>query len=99
VESRDLLTYWFSMTLNELRSALQAILDAEQAADVDWLKVEDLCRRTLRVLSRGPVPDYIDDFVYVFLDDAALRKEDKDYAQVQHERLRNWLEGSEIISR
>ena len=86
------------MTLNELRSALQAILEAEQAADVDWQRVEKVCRRTLDNLNRQP-PDYTDDFLYVFLEDAKLRQEDKDYADVQHQRLRNWLEGSEIISR
>ena len=39
------------------------------------------------------------DFVYVVLDDAELRHADHEYAKVQHERLRNWLEGSEIIAR
>jgi hypothetical protein len=87
------------MTSNELRSALQAILVAEEAADVDWRKVDTLCRQTRRRLQRQPVPDYTDDFVYVFLDDAELRQQDEEYAQVQRERLRNWLEGSEIISR
>ena len=87
------------MTLNELSSALQAILEAEQAADVDWLGVEKLCRRTRDQLNRQPAPDYTDDFVYVFLEDPKLRQEDKDYANIQHQRLRNWLEGSEIISR
>jgi hypothetical protein len=87
------------MTLNELRSALQAILEAEQATDVDWPRVEQLCRHTLGRLKQHPAPDYTDDFVYVFLEDCELRQEDADYAQVQHERLRNWLEGSEIISR
>ena len=87
------------MTLNELRSALRIILEAEQAPDVDWPKVEDLCRRTLGALKRQPAPDYTDDFVYVFLDDPKLRQADNEYAQVQRERLRNWLEGSEIISR
>lgn len=87
------------MTLKELRSALQAILEAEQAANVDWHKIERLCRRTLGHLNREPAPDYTDDFVRVFLEDPKLRQEDGDYAQVQRERLRNWLEGSEIISR
>ena len=87
------------MTLNELRSALQAILEAEQAADVDWAKVDVLCRQTRGRLQRQPAPDYTDDFVFVFLDDADLRREDEEYAQVQRERLRNWLEGSAIISR
>ena len=87
------------MTLNELRSAMEAILDAEQAADVDWPKVQNLCRQTLDHLNRLPPPDYTDDFVYVFLNDPKLRQEDAEYGQVQHERLRNWLEGSEIISR
>ena len=44
------------MTLNELRSALQAILDAEQAADVDWPKVEYLCTRTLGQLKGNQRP-------------------------------------------
>ena len=87
------------MTLDDLRSALRAILEAERATDVDWPKVEALCRRTRDRLQRQPAPDYTDDFVYVFLDDAELRREDEDYAQVQRERLRNWLDGSEIISR
>ena len=87
------------MTLNELRSALQAILEAEQAADVDWPGVEKLCRRTLDHLNRQPAPDYTDDFVHVFLEDSKLRQEDMDYAHLQRQRLRNWLKGSEIISR
>jgi hypothetical protein len=88
------------MTLNELRSALQAILDSEQSADVDWSKVGSLCRETRGRLQQPPgAPDYTDDFVYVFLDDADLRQEDEEYAQMQRERLRNWLEGSEILSR
>jgi hypothetical protein len=87
------------MTLNELRSALQAILDAEQATDVDWPKVEKLCMRTLGHLKGKPAPDYTDDFVYVFLEDPKFRQDDKEYAKVQRKRLRNWLEGSEIISR
>lgn len=87
------------MTLNDLRSALEAILEAEQAANIDWPKVGALCRQTRSDLGRQPAPDYTDDFVYVFLDDAELRQEDEEYAQVQRERLRNWLEGSEIISR
>jgi hypothetical protein len=87
------------MTLDELRSALVTILEAEQAADVDWRKVEGLCSRTLERLNQQPAPDYTDDFVYVFLEDARLRQEDMEYTQVQHERLRNWLEGSKIISR
>jgi len=87
------------MTLNELRSALTLILDAEQAPDVDWDNVDALCRRTRDRLGRQPAPDYTDDFVQVFLDDARLRQDDADYARVQHERLSNWLEGSEIIAR
>lgn len=87
------------MTLSELRVALQAILEAEQAPEVDWSKVESLCRRTLARLNAEGAPDYTDDFVYVFLDDPKLRQADAEYAHVQHERLRNWLEGSEVISR
>jgi hypothetical protein len=99
MESEHWPAYWKPMTLNELRSALEAILKAEQAADVDWPRVQGLCRRTLGRLNRQSAPDYIDDFVYVFLADPELRQEDGEYAQVQRERLRNWLEGSEIISR
>jgi hypothetical protein len=87
------------MTLNELRSSLQAILEAEQQADVDWPRAELLCRRLRDRLLRETPPDYTDDFVHVFLDDAQLRREDRQYAQVQHERLRNWLAGSAIIAR
>ena len=87
------------MTLNELRSAMEAILDAEQAADVDWDTSEKLCRATKARLRSQPAPDYTDDLVHVFLDDANLRRDDADYARIQHERLRNWLEGSEIIAR
>lgn len=98
VESGNQPLYCCWMTLIELRSALQAILDAEQSANVDWSEVELLCRRIRGQLKRQP-PDYTDEFVHVFLDDAKLRQEDEEYAQVQHERLKNWLEGSEIISR
>ena len=87
------------MTLNELRAALHGVLEAEQAPEVDWPKVESLCRRTLARLKAEGAPDYTDDFVYVFLDDAKLRQADAEYALVQHERLKNWLEGSEVISR
>jgi hypothetical protein len=87
------------MTLKELQSALRAILEAERADGVDWVEVQALCRRTRDRLQQESPPDYTDEFVYVFLDDAHLRQEDKEYAQVQRERLSNWLEGSEIISR
>ena len=87
------------MTLPELRAALQRILDAEQSADVDWSEVEKRCRRTLALLKSQPAPDYTDDIVFVFLDDAGLRRDDRGYARVQHERLQNWLDGSDIISR
>jgi hypothetical protein len=86
------------MTLKELRSELQGILVAEQRPDVDWRKIDSQCRRTHARLKQS-VPDYTDDFVHVFLEDAELRQADEEYAHVQHERLRNWLEGSEIISR
>ena len=46
------------MTLSELRVALQAILEAEQAPEVDWSKVESLCRRTLARLNAEGAPDY-----------------------------------------
>ena len=87
------------MTLNELRSTLHAILEAEEGPHVDWLRVQRLCNRALGALKRQPAPDYTDDFVYVYLEDPQLRQDDRDYARVQRERLRNWLEGSEIISR
>jgi hypothetical protein len=88
-----------AMTLNELRAALERILEAEQSPGVDWPEVEKRCKRTLTLLNSQPAPDYTDDIVYVFLDDAMLRRDDADYARIQHERLRNWLDGSEIISR
>jgi len=87
------------MTLNELRSTLQAILDAEQSAGVDWKKVEARCQQIRCELQREGAPDYTDEFVYVFLDDAELRHADHEYAQVQHQRLSNWLDGSEILAR
>lgn len=87
------------MTLNELRSSLRTILEVEQQVDVDWPRAEMLCGKVRDRLRRETPPDYSDDFVPVFLDDAQLRQDDRQYAQVQHERLRNWLEGSEILSR
>ena len=87
------------MTLKELSAAMQRILEAEESLDVDWPEVEKRCDRTLGLLKSQPSPDYTDDFVYVFLEDARLRRDDAAYARVQHERLRNWLDGSEIISR
>jgi hypothetical protein len=87
------------MTLRELQSSLGTILEAELAERVDWPKVQSLCRQTRHRLQQEPLPDYIDDFVHVFLDDARLRQEDENYAQIQRERLNNWLEGSAIISR
>jgi len=87
------------MTLNQLRTALQAVLEAEQSADVDWTKVEAQCRQIRSRLQQQGPPDYTDDIVTVFLDDAELRRADREYAQVQHERLRNWLKGSEILAR
>jgi hypothetical protein len=99
VESKDWPPYLEYMTLKELQSALRAILEAERADRVDWVEVQALCRRTRDRLQQESPPDYTDEFVYVFLDDARLRQEDEDYAQVQRERLANWLDGSEIISR
>lgn len=87
------------MTLKELSAALRRILEAEQSPDVDWSEVEKRCQRTLGLLKSLPAPHYTDEIVYVFLDDAKLRRDDADYARVQHERLKNWLDGSEIISR
>lgn len=72
---------------------------AEENADVNWLEVKRLCSRTLKTLKEQPAPDYTDQFVYVYLEDPELRQEDPDYARVQRERLRNWFEGSRIISR
>ena len=88
-----------AMTLDELSAALQRILDAEQAQDVNWADVEKRCHRTLGLLKAQTAPDYTDDIVWVFLEDAALRRNDADYARIQHERLRNWLDGSRIIAR
>jgi hypothetical protein len=99
VESKDWPPPLEYMTLKELQSALRAILEAERADRVDWVEVQALCRRTRDRLQQESPPDYTDEFVYVFLDDARLRQEDEDYAQVQRERLANWLDGSEIISR
>ena len=87
------------MTLKELRSTLQGILEAEEATEVDWLRVDRLCNRTLGALKRQPAPDYTDDFVYVYLEDPQLRRKDPDDSRIQHQRLRNWLLGSEMISR
>lgn len=87
------------MTLNELRSALQAILALEEAPGTDWVEVTRQCNRTLSEVRSSPAPDYTDEFVYAYLEDPPLRKDDPDYALIQRERLRNWLEGSEIISR
>ena len=87
------------MTLNELRAGLQSILKAEESAEVDWKKVEAQCRQIRSRLQQLGAPDYTDDIVAVFLDDAELRRADREYAEVQRERLRNWLEGSEILAR
>lgn len=87
------------MTLNELRAALQRILEAEQEPDIKWARVEARCRETLARLKAQPAPDYTDDFVYVFLEDPRLRQADARYARIQHERLKNWLDGSEVIAR
>ena len=87
------------MTLKELSAALQRILETEQSAEVDWDEVEKRCLRTLKLLKNQDPPDYTDEIVYVFLEDARLRRADADYASIQHERLKNWLDGSKIISR
>ncbi len=87
------------MTLQELSAALYRIMDVEQSPNVDWQDVEKRCQQTLSLLKADPATDYTDDIVYVFLDDTKLRRDDADYAGVQYERLRNWLHGSEIISR
>jgi len=87
------------MTLNELRISLRAILDLEQAADVDWKRAAAQCRQIRSRLQQQGAPDYTDEFVAVFLDDAELRRADQEYAEVQHQRLKNWLEGAEILAR
>jgi hypothetical protein len=74
-------------------------LKAESAHGADWVEVQALCKQTRHRLQQDPPPDHTDDFVRVFLDDVLLREEDEDYAQVQRERLSNWLEGSAILSR
>lgn len=87
------------MNLKQLSAALHRILEVEQTPDVDWSQVAKRCHRTLVLLKSQPAPDYTDEIVYVFLDDAKLRRDDAAYARVQHQRLRNWLEGAEIMSR
>jgi hypothetical protein len=87
------------MRLNELRSALRDIMETEQAPNVDWARIEARCRETLAHLEAQPAPDYTDNFVYVFLEDPKLRQADAQYARIQHERLKNWLDGSEVIAR
>jgi len=99
IESRQQRAVLQAMTLKELSAALQRILEAEQSPNADWPEVEKRCHRTLGLLKSHPAPDYTDEIVYVFLDDARLRRDDADYARVQRERLRNWLDGSEKISR
>ena len=87
------------MHVKELRSNLKGILEAEEATEVDWPRIVRLCDHTLAALKWQPAPDYTDDFVYVYLEDPQLRRNDGDYARIQRQRLRNWLVGSEIISR
>ena len=79
------------MTLDELKSKLAAILVAEEQPQVDWIAVEGLCDEVLRRLNYESAPDYPYDVVYHFLDDPDVRQKDARYAQVQRNRLREWL--------
>ena len=79
------------MTLDELKSSLASILAAEEHAQIDWTTVDSLCDEVLRRLNCEPAPDYPLDVVYHFLDDPDVRRKDASYAQVQRERLKEWL--------
>jgi len=81
------------MKAEELRSALQTILDAEERADVDWALVEELCLGAIkRLVTEEPPPDYPYDIVFHFLDDPDVRQKDERYAEVQRQRVRAWLQ-------
>jgi hypothetical protein len=80
------------MTGTELRANLRAILIAEEQRKVDWQTLENLCLETLGRLNTEAAPDYPYDTVYHFLDDPDVRQKDEQYARVQRERLKAWLE-------
>lgn len=46
--------------------------------------VERRCQRTLNRLKAGPMPEYTEEIVYVFLNDNKLRRDDADYARVHY---------------
>jgi len=79
------------MTLDELKSSLASILAAEEQAQINWTTVNSLCDEVVRRLNCEPAPDYPFDVVYHFLDDPDVRRKDASYAQVQRERLKEWL--------
>jgi hypothetical protein len=80
------------MTVEELRSALQTILDEEHRPNIDWPLVEDLCLGTIkRLVSEDPPPDYPYDVVFHFLDDPDVRQKNGRYAEVQRQRVNAWL--------
>jgi hypothetical protein len=70
---------------------LRQLLNLEEQPEIDWLVVAQLCDQTIRGLLVEPAPDYPHDVVFHFLDDADVRQKDGNYASVQRDRLRDWL--------
>ena len=81
------------MTLDELKSDLRKILEEEEAEQIDWRSVEVQCEEVLRRLNTEPEPAYPYEIVYHFLDDTDVRQKSPEYAVVQKDRVRRWLEG------
>ncbi len=57
----------------------------------DWEQVETRSLRVISRLSNEEEPAYPHDVVYHFLDDADVRRKSPRYAEVQRERLWEWL--------
>ena len=79
------------MTEDELKSNLRRLMRLEEQPQIDWLAVDQLCDETIRRLLAEPSPDYPNNVVFRFLDDADVRQKDASYASVQRERLKAWL--------
>ncbi len=79
------------MTVEELKTNLREILTAEDRPVVDWRTVDCLIDKTLQRLTSEAQPNYPYNTVFPFLDDSKIRQKELEYAQVQRERLRAWL--------
>jgi len=79
------------MTIDELRSALAEILSEEEAAAIDWNRVQDLSLALLGRLQTDGGFEFPVEIVIPYLTDFHLRRADREEAGRQQDRLIQYL--------